>query len=479
MSAAWSCTPRTPIFCWPAAATTSASYYKENGQQVALGGVFLTMNGGESWLKTLGGETITAVDFAWSDPKIAYAGSRIHFYRSEDGGKSWSLVNGSYSQPWGPPGVASGFPIDILVDPKKPNVLFVNNYGGGNVKSVDGGKNWTVASMGYTGALMFDVGIDPKNPDIVYAGGRSGAFRSLDGGLNWQGLSFPPAQFMECYSVALHPGNPKLVLASREQMGSLYRSQDGGLSWVKVYQLPVTPGDPNKDFGFKRIVFAPANSANPSQQILYAGSCRPNNSLAPGGSFGLGVFKSTNGGLTWAEANNRRTRYLSINNLAVHPQNPNIVYAATASDGLHKTSDGGSNWVRLNGLNAADIRSVAIRPDKPDQVYAGVNDGGVYFSANSGTTWTAMASGMEPNDAIFALVIDPAQPVAVWAGSNKTGVYRYDTIEQHWVHFNTGLRTRAVTDLAISASGKVLYATTWGEGIFRLGAQTGWKQMMG
>jgi hypothetical protein len=75
---------------------------------------------------------------------------------------------------------------------------------------------------------------------------------------------------------------------------------------------------------------------------------------------------------------------------------------------------------------------------------------------------------MEPNDAIFALAIDPANPSNVWAGSNNTGVYRHDPIEQQWVHVNSGLRTRAVTDLAISADGKVLYATTWGEGVFRL-----------
>ncbi|MCJ7612815.1 MAG: hypothetical protein MUP19_11180, partial [Candidatus Aminicenantes bacterium] len=93
-------------------------------------------------------------DFAWSDPRIAYAGGQHGFYRSEDGGESWKPINGSIGKPWGPPGVVSGFPIDILVDPTNPNILFVNNYGGGNVKSADGGKSWTVASKGYTGALM-------------------------------------------------------------------------------------------------------------------------------------------------------------------------------------------------------------------------------------------------------------------------------------------------------------------------------------
>jgi hypothetical protein len=66
------------------------------------------------------------------------------------------------------------------------------------------------------------------------------------------------------------------------------------------------------------------------------------------------------------------------------------------------------------------------------------------------------------------VVVDPANPSVMWAGSSRTGVYRWDTIEQLWVHFNRGLRTRAVVDLAISRDGRVLYASTTGEGVFRL-----------
>ncbi len=454
--------PSNPKILMAGCGNNVASYYTQGGKRICLGGVFLTTNGGEEWTNTLVGEQITAVDFAWSNPKVAYAGSQHHFYRSQDGGLIWKLMNGSYSQPWGPPGIVSGFPIDILVDPENPNVLFVNNYGGGNVKSTDGGKTWTVASQGYTGALLFDVAIDPKNPEVVYTAGRSGSFRSKDGGRTWQGLSYPPALLSECSGIACRPGNSNIVLAAQDRRGDLYWSQNGGQNWSSAYQLQHDQ-DLNAAFGFKCIVFAPSNP-----QVVYGASCRTTAVLDTGLTSGLGAYKSTDGGKTWVEANNNATKQLSINSLAVHPTYPGIVYAATVTNGLCKTTDGGSNWARLTGLKPKDVRSVAIRPDKPDQIYAGINGGGGYFSPDGGQTWSAMASGMESNDSIYALVIDPVHPENVWAGSFKTGVYRHDPIEQSWVHYNKGLHMRAVTDLAISASGKVLYAATWGEGVFRL-----------
>jgi hypothetical protein len=47
------------------------------------------------------------------------------------------------------------------------------------------------------------------------------------------------------------------------------------------------------------------------------------------------------------------------------------------------------------------------------------------------------------------------------------GVFRWDSLEQQWVATNKGLSTRAIVDLEISADGKVLYAATTGEGVFR------------
>lgn len=452
--------PTNPNILLAGAGANSCSY---SAGYLSTGGVFLSENGGQTWTKTLGNDVITSVEFSPSQPRIAYAGSKFHFYASEDGGRTWNIVAGVGWNLWGPPGVIAGFPIDILVDPHNPAMLFVNNYGGGNIKSTDGGHTWSLASQGYTGALMFDLAVHPGNPGLVYATTRSGIFRSSNGGGTWQGLSFPPALMVETYSVALKPGNPQVVLAAYETLGSVYRSTNGGNSWTNVYTLPgVIPGDPTTAMGFKQMVFSPS-----STDLVYAGTCMGVN-LLKSTSTCKGIYKSPDGGLTWVQANDANTANQCIHDLAIHPEFPGLIYAASNSGGLFRTFDGGTVWSKLS-LPATDVRSVAIRPDQPLIVYAGTQGNGIYISTNGGDTWTQSGAGMMANEKIWSIVFDPAQPGDVWAGSNISGVYHWDQIESRWMLTNTGLEMRAITRLEFSADGSVLYANTWGGGMYRMG----------
>jgi hypothetical protein len=161
----------------------------------------------------------------------------------------------------------------------------------------------------------------------------------------------------------------------------------------------------------------------------------------------------------------------AINDLVVHPKDHNRAWAATAAKGLWWTHDGGTNWKRIPGLAPTDIRALALAPDDPNVLYAGAFKGGVYRGVHTpgqGWQWYKMAAGMDPNDPIRAIVVDPAHPGRVWAGSQRTGVHRWDAIEQQWVRFNPGLDMQAVIDLSISENGRVLYAATYGGGVYRL-----------
>ncbi len=380
---------------------------------------------------------------------------------------------------WGPPGAPAGFPIDFLIDPSDPNTIFTNNYGGGNVKSTDGGANWSISSNGYTGALMLDVAVDPQKPRIVYGTSRSGVFRSLDGGATWQGLATPPADLPTAYGIAVKPDEPNVVIVSHELLGSVYRSVDYGENWTRVFTIPnVVPGVDLYQHGFKSIEFA----SPPNSHIVYAGACRgsvalddiSNNSK----KLSEGIFKSTNGGVTWADSSDANTTDKCLASIAIHPTNPNIVYAAAPYAGVYKTSNGGISWSLMSGL-PTDIRSVAIHPTEPNIVYAGAQTGGVYRTTDGGVTpWSTFNTGMEPNDQIWALIIDPNNPDIVWAGSRATGIYQWVPSEGRWTHVNVGLSTRSIQSLAISLNGQVLYAATSGEGVFRMGEVYPWGVLL-
>lgn len=455
------------------AGNTACSRYEDPpGVWNNSGGVFLTTDAGLTWTQTLSNDIITAVEFSPNDPNLAYAGGQHKIYRSENGGRDWTPISG-LSYDWGPVGTPAGFPIDFLVEadtaPGAPEIIFTNNYGGGNVKSVDGGVTWSLASSGYTGALMLDVALNPYKPHIVYGTARSGVFRSTDGGATWQGLSTPPAYLSTAYGVAVKPDDPDVVLVSQELLGHLYRSEDGGQTWTDVFTVPnVVPGVDLYQHGLKSIEFA----APPNSNVVYAGACRGSVALDDIADntkkLSEGIFKSTNGGVTWVEASDADTTNKCLTSIAIHPANPNIVYAAAPAAGVYKTTNGGIDWILMTGL-PTDMRAVAINPSNPQIVYAGALQGGVYRTTTGGSSWSPFKVGMEPNDPILSLAIDPANPEVVWAGSRATGIYRWIPAEGLWTHVNSGLTTRSVQALAISPDGQVLYAASSGEGIFRMG----------
>ncbi len=161
-----------------------------NNQYFYNSGIYFTTNGAQNWTPVSQGFNlnINSVEFSITDPQIAYAGADNNILRSNDGGQTWNVINpGEFG--WGAPGVRSGFPIDFQVDPRNPERIFANNYGGGNFLIEDGGQTWQVASTGYTGAQMRALDIDPEHPGLVYGASRNGIFRSLDGGAPGKELS--------------------------------------------------------------------------------------------------------------------------------------------------------------------------------------------------------------------------------------------------------------------------------------------------
>jgi photosystem II stability/assembly factor-like uncharacterized protein len=140
------------------------------------------------------------------------------------------------------------------------------------------------------------------------------------------------------------------------------------------------------------------------------------------GSYGNGVFKSTDSGGTWVRASTGLTTpYISA--LVVDPAAPATVYAGTGS-GVFKTTNSGGAWVAVNtGPANLDVRALAIDPSNPTTLYAGTFRGGVFKSTNSGATWAPVNTGLG-SPYIDALAIDPANAATLYAGTVGPQVFK-------------------------------------------------------
>jgi len=430
-----------------------------NNQYHLEDGVYLSTNAGESWQRTLSDDITTSVEFALSDPDIAYAGSVDAVHRSEDGGQTWRRVSGG-ERGWGPPGVRAGFPIDFQVDPRDPDRIFANNYGGGNFLSTDGGSTWVVASAGYTGAQVRDIAVDPSAPGRVLAAARSGIFASYDGGDEWIGLNYAPADSLEWYVVAIDPTDPQHVLAANNWTNVILQTRDAGWTWEPVSQAP------GSSMSWRAIAFAPSEP-----QTVYAGT----SAYFSAGTFddqmpAQGIYVSKNGGQTWRQANDALSQDANVTDLAVDYEDSQVVYAATTNHGLLKSTDGGESWTAVNqGLPGSPVAlSVELHPSDAHVVYAGLERAGLYRSADGGATWRSSGAGMNAEATVSDIVFDPTNAQVMYATDRFNGVYRSTDAGATWTSINAGLRLRDVNALAISSDGQHLYAATEGEGVFRL-----------
>jgi photosystem II stability/assembly factor-like uncharacterized protein len=454
------------------------------GHAAAVGGVYLTTDDGETWQAVVEGDVIGAVEFCEQDPRIAYAAGWLATYRSEDGGRTWQEFGDETRGTWGPPGLWPGVPIDMQTDPDDCRRVFINNYVGGNFVSTDSGETWTIATVGYTGAKIRDVMVNPADSGHVYAAARMAPFVSTDGGQNWQGLAYPVLN-VASFPLVMDPSNPQHLLGLADQAGAkgaAIQSYDGGLSWTETHRFIMPPGYDESagpyNMGFHQYAFAASDS-----RFVYAASINVDiGDVVNPVLHGQGVYRSTDGGTTWEQANDASTANLGFSAIAVDPTDSQIIYAASADAGIFKTTDGGAHWTPINNGLPEDLQSPTLQPffnfivivsSEPQTIFAG-GLAGVYKSADGGASWRQLAGGIDPFVEAHDLVIDPTNGQVVYLGTATKPYYSTDGGET-FQPLTQGLDDPVigsrlwVLSLALSADGSVLYAGTSGHGVYRLG----------
>ncbi len=385
---------------------------------------------------------VTAIAVNPNNSNIIFIGTAWGgVWRTRDGGTSWTPIFDRA------PALGVGEPGAIAIDPVNTDVLYVgtsnrdgSQFSGdstqppaGLFKSTDGGASWIRLGSGYpssvpsNASILFSqiinvVIVDPANSQIVYLASNAGLFVSTDGGFNWTKGVAPAG---DVRSLQLDPSSPagaRILYAGINGTG-VVQSTDGGRNWAVILNA-ATPAVAAvlAGGGFSKVVVALAPVASPANpagiQVIYATMVGTGGAPDP-----LGVFLSTDRGVTWAAqaaAGLPGTTYGGYSfHMAVDPASPgdgvgDIVYYGTLGQG--RSTDAGASFVGLTGLHA-DTHAWAFSPQAGplSVVYCG-NDGGI-FKCTSGTAFTSLNDGGFQAALFYNLDVKPDATASVTLGA--------------------------------------------------------------
>ena len=257
------------------------------------------------------------------EPDVLYAGVEpAALFRSDDGGQTFSLVRGLWDHPHRPqwqPGGGGLCLHTILVHPDDPQRLLIAISAAGVYRSDDGGQSWQASNRGIVPGFL------PEGADL---------------------------EFGQCvHKVARDAGDPERLYLQHH--GGIYRSDDGGESWV-----PMT-GIAGMDFGFP-VVAHPTRSDTAYLLPLESDEFR----CTPDGR--CTVWRTKDAGTSWTaltEGLPQRDAHLTVlrDGFTTDGQDPAGLFAGTRTGEVYASVDDGDSW-RLLAEHLPPVMSVRAAP---------------------------------------------------------------------------------------------------------------------
>jgi photosystem II stability/assembly factor-like uncharacterized protein len=197
-----------------------------------------------------------------------------------------------------------------------------------------------------------------------------------------------------------------------------------------------------------------------------------------------GAYGSTDGGMTWTEV---LATTQSVRDITIHPRRTKTAYVSTYGLGIYKTVNNSWNqWATVNtGLANLNVRDVTPHPTRPETLLAATGTGGgVERSFNGGLTWAQVPDTTARSGAVEQIGFDRANPLLVYAATLNRGVLKSADGGNTWQFSNAGLwslkcRSLVVVDslryLGTSNAGAfytTLHDPSWHPIYVGLGSQT-------
>lgn len=354
-----------------------------------------------------------------------------------------ALLNGLAWRSIGP-AVMGGRISDIDAVAGDPSVVYVASGSGGAFRTNDGGITWTPIFDHQSTISIGTLTIDPKNPKVVWIGtGESnvrnsvsfgdGVYKSDDAGATFQRVGLENSETISRIVINPADTNNVFVAAVGHPFGpnperGVFVTQDGGKTWRKTLYIDDEHG----------AVGLEINPANP--KILYAGMWKFDRKpwTYTSGSEKGGVFKSSDGGMTWTKLTNGLPKLLGRIGIKVAPSNPHIVYMiAESKEGtLFRSDDDGATFQRISDNRelvgrAYYFTDMRVAPNNPDHIM--VLADALLESTDGGKQFRRMSPGIHGD--LHALWIDPKDPRRIWQGNDGGLAITYDG-GAHWEQVN-------------------------------------------
>ena len=361
------------------------------------------------------GGRVTAVTGVASQPRTFYFGSTGGgVWKTTDAGATWNNVSDGYFavSSMGALDVANSNPDIVYAGTGSSKIRSNVSIGRGIYKSTDAGKTWSFIGLAKVGQIA-TVRVDPTNPDIVFVAALGnpfvnnvdrGVFKTTDGGRTWNKVLYL-GDSLSAADLELQPGHPNVVFATmwraqRKPWTIISGSNAGGIYKSTdggTTWAKLGGGLPTGLFGRANVAIS---NANPNR--IYADI-----EAKPGG----GIYRSEDAGATWALINgaqNLWTRPFYYNTLAADPTNADVVYVG--DEDWFKSTDGGKTF-RSERTPHGDNHDMWINPNNANYMIQS-NDGGANVSTDGGETWSTQMN--QPTAEIYQVAVDSQYPYRVY-----------------------------------------------------------------
>ncbi|MEW6178913.1 MAG: hypothetical protein AB1522_03185 [Chloroflexota bacterium] len=354
--------------------------------------------------------------------------------------------------------------VTIAYDRRVEDRVYLGTWGAGVFVSEDGGITWKRRSSGLGNLFIQRLAVDPQQAGVVYAGTYgSGIYKTMDGGWNWYPINQGLMSGAIVYGLAVDPQQSNRVYASARVINR------NGEPWGGVVYRSL-------DGGLTWQAVLQNIGGSNVQDWVYSLAVDPQNpQRVLAASHEHGVYRSQDYGSSWAEANEGITD-LSGRAVAFDPAGSIAYVGVWHLSGEFKTLDGGNSWfLQPRGLSGSKIYDLVVNPLNPNQLLAAtfrmydpemeVEVKGVARSDNGGAEW--VMSGLQEY-AIYSVAVNPFNRNEALAGTVDYGVFRSTDGGRNWAARNGGLINVSVTDVLFDPSSpQVWYAALTGQGVFR------------